>query len=139
MIGELAKKKVAADFSLSPKFGNQETMPTEEDFANLAKTVKDLAVEVKKISSQSAADNAQKAEETAAADLMQKAAIMADIFALDKDVSRDFVKTLSLDQLTAYKADLERRVNTGTSEKGKAGGSGGAPSVTDLAKKLLEG
>ncbi|PKG32407.1 hypothetical protein [Methanoregula sp.] len=142
MIGELARNQAAErgsrDFSLSANHKNQETMPKDEDFKALEDNVKDLSAKVDKFLSQKEADNAQKAEETAAADLTEKATIMAEIFGLDKDVDRNFVKSLSKDQLLAYKVDLERRVNTGTSEKGKAaGGSGGAPSVEDLAKKLM--
>ena len=142
MIGELARKRQEAvasrrDFSLSPKSENQESMPTDEEFKALAKTVEDLSKMVKSIVTKTETENSQKADQTAAADLADKAAIMAEIFALDKEVNRDFVKTLNKDQLTAYKGDLERRVNTGTSEKGKASGSGGAPTTEDLAKKLL--
>lgn len=143
MIGELARNRAAEqgsrDFSLSADPKNQETMPKDEDFKALEDNVKDLTEKVNKFLSQKEADNAQKAEETAAADLTEKATIMAEIFGLDKDVDRNFVKSLSKDQLLAYKVDLERRVNTGTSEKGKAAGSGsgGAPSTEDLAKKLL--
>ena len=135
MVGELAKKSTS-DFSLSAKYQDQDTMPTEEEFKALAKVVEDLANKVNKIVTVSETENSQKAEQTAAADLTQKAETMAEIFALDKDVNRDFVKTMNKDQLSAYKVDLERRVTTSTSEKGKAGG-GGAPTTEDLAKKLL--
>lgn len=141
MIGELVRKPEPAassrDFSLSPDPRNQETMPKDEDFKALEDTVKDLSTKVNTFLSQKEADNAQRAEQATAADLADKAALMAEIFALDKDVSRDFVKSLNKDQLAAYKADLERRVGPGTSEKGKASGSGGALSTDDLAKKLL--
>ena len=141
IIGELARKRPAAtastsDFSLSAKSQDQDTMPTEEEFKALAKTVEDLSKTVKTIVTESETENSQKAEKTAAADLNERATIMAEIFTLDKDVNRDFVNTMNKDQLSAYKADLERRMNTSTSEKGKAG-SGGAPTTEDLAKKLL--
>ncbi len=142
MIGELARKNLAGtasarDFSLSAISQDQDTMATkEEEFAALEGKVNDLTGIVKKFVEGSEAANAQKTEQAAAADLADKAVVMAEIFALDKDVDRDFVKTLNKDQLSAYKADLERRVNTGTSEKGKASG-GGAPTVEDYAKKLL--
>lgn len=138
LIGELSRKGTP-DFSLSANSQNQETMPKEEEFTALAGVVKELAAKVDGILQQSEAANSQKAEQAAAADLADKASVMAEIFALDKDVNRDFVKTLTIEQLSAYKADLERRVDTGTSEKGKASGAGGAPTTEDLAKKLIEG
>lgn len=142
MIGELTKKRPpaapAADFSLSADTPDAPPMatPTVEDLQ------KELAAQKEKIADldakvrQTDAADAQKAELAAAADLEAKAMLLAEIFALDKDVDKAFVKSLSKDQLTAFKADLERRIKSDTTEKGK-GGAGGAPTTEQLAKRLL--
>jgi len=144
MIGELAKKTPvsrAADFSLSAVTPDAPLMapPTVEDLQREIATLKERNADLEAKYKQTQTADAQKAELAAAADLEAKALLLAEVFALDKDVDKNFVKTLNKDQLTAYKADLERRVNTGTSEKGKSsGGSGGGqPSSEDYAKQLL--
>lgn len=150
MIGELAKKRAAAasaDFSLSAVPPDAGTMapPTIEDLqkelASLREKYNNLSQEVEQSKTADAAKKAGEAAAAAAADLEAKAMHLAEIFALNKDVDKAFVKTLSKDQLVAYKADLELRITLGTSEKGKnlgAGGSGGGqPTAEDFARELL--
>jgi len=150
MIGELAKKRAAAtsaDFSLSANPPDSATMapPTIEDLQRDLTALKEkydnLSREVEQSRTADAAKKAGEAAATASADLEAKAMLLAEIFALDKDVDKSLVKSLNKDQLTAYKADLERRANLGTSEKGKSLGSngsgGGQPTADDYARQLL--
>jgi hypothetical protein len=151
MIGELAKKRaaaaVSADFSLSANTPDAGTMapPTTEDLqkqlASLQEKYDNLSREVEQSKTADAAKKATDAAAATAADLEAKAMLLAEIFALDKEVDKAFVKTLSKEQLASYKTDLERRVTLGTSEKGKnlgAGGSGGGqPTAEDYARQLL--
>ena len=50
----------------------------------------------------------------------EKVTLMAEILTIDNKVDRDFLKSLSKEQLEKYKADLERRL-TKTTEKSLSG------------------
>lgn len=59
---------------------------------------------------------------------------MAEILALDNEVDKEFLRSLSKEQLEKYKADLERR-GTKTTEKSLSGSTDEDP--FELAKKYF--
>lgn len=133
------------DFSLSGSHSNPETMVTQEELANLEKEIRDLKTQLKDKDDQLAAKDAQLAAKDAELAKAHKAPVIAAILALHKDADPKFLESLSIEQLTAYQADLEKRSPTqppagpaGTTEKSlSAGGTAVAAgqSPMDLSRK----
>ncbi len=66
----------------------------------------------------------------------EKIDLIAEIIAIDSQVDREFIKSLSKEQLEKYKADLERRTEgtKGSTEKSLSGDTG-KPDPFELAEK----
>lgn len=129
LIGELSRKGVP-DFALYSVSGNSADMGNEEFEKRLAK------LEAENLDLKKQLD-AQKAPPAPAEDVLERATALAEIFRLDPDVNREFVSSLSKDQLAAYRAEIERRIPADNSGKGKAPEGGTQLSAEDRAKRLL--
>jgi len=131
------------DFSLCADSSNPVNMATQEDLAKLEQEIKDLKHQLKEKDDQLAAKDTQLAAKDAELAKAQKAPVIAAILALHKDTDPKFLESLSMDQLTAYKADLEKRTQAqppaapGSTEKSlSAGGSSPAgQSPQDLSRR----
>lgn len=132
LIEELSHKGVPdADFALYSAPENSAGMGNDSE-----KRLADLEAEISALKTQL---DAQKAPPAPAENVLERATALAEIFRLDPDVNREFVSSLSKDQLVAYRADLERRAPAGeNSGKSKAPEGSGQLSAEDRAKRLME-
>jgi len=125
-----------SDFSLNAISEKETGMETVE----LQKRIGDLEKGINSILGKFDAKEKEEAAQAQAADqedLMERATLIAEVLNLDNDTNRDFLKGLTKDQLTAYKADLERRLPTESTEKGQAADQAAGQPIEDLARKLL--
>jgi len=138
IVGELSRK---SDLPLNAASAD----PTDMEHADFEKRIAAIEQSVGKITThfeKQIADQAAKEHAAAQEDVLERADTIAEIFALDPDVNRPFLKTLSKDQLKTYKADLERRKSQGSPApdgKGQAGGGTTQLSLEQKAAAFLEG
>lgn len=141
IVGELSLK---SDPHLNTGLENPSGMGNE-DFEKrldiIEQSIEKISTHIEKqISDQAAKDQAAAQE-----DVLERADTIAEIFALDPEVNRAFLKTLDKEQLKEYKKDLDRRQpSTGEPApdgKGQAAGanSTAALSLEQKAEKFLEG
>lgn len=151
ILGELNRKATAnessgkesgspADFSLSAQSENPEDMATQEDLARLERENAELKAKLSEATNQLK----QKDDELAAKDAelakARKGPVIEGILALHKDADPKFLESMSLEQLAAYKADLEKRgpaaASASTEKSLSAGGqSPGAQTPQELSRK----
>lgn len=122
-----------SDLALSAAENNPVNMATQEDLARLEQENRELKTKLKEKDEQLAAKDAQLAAKDAELAKATKAPVIAAILALHKDADSKFLESLSTDQLTAYKADLEKRTPAqppapaGSTEKSLSAGGTAAP------------
>jgi len=109
--------ELLSDFALNSEENEKSNMETElkERVANLEKEKAELEAKLRE------AD--------------EKLMLMAEILAIDNEVDREFLKSLSREQLEKFKADLERRVAARTTEKSLSGEE--KPDPFELAEKYF--
>lgn len=126
ILGELSENNGQSDFSLNNQQEDITNMGDDTTTQELQKEVAELKQEVADL----------KALETELGDRVQ---LMSEILATDPAIDKDFIKSMSKDQLTQYKAELERAATAAAEKKSteKSMSSGGADEKTaeDLAKK----
>lgn len=127
ILGELSENNGQSDFSLN---NQQEESPNMVDATD---TIKELQKEVAELKKENADLKASEAE------LDDRVQLMSEILATDPAIDKDFIKSMSKDQLTQYKAELERAATAAAEKKSteRSMSSGGdVPTPEDLAKKF---
>lgn len=138
IVGELSRKSDPPLNTAPENPSDMGTEDTEKRLATLEQSVGKIVSHFKK----QIADQAAREQAAAQEDVLERADTIAEIFALDPEANRPFLKTLSKDQLKVYKADLERRkaqASPTPEGKGQAGGSTAQLSLEQKAEKFLEG
>lgn len=150
ILGELSKKTgsgssgkengAPADFSLSSQSENPGDMATQEDLARLEQENRDLKAKLSEAESKLKQKDEQIAAKDAELAKALKGPVIEAILMQHKDADRKFLESLTLEQLVAYKADLEKRGPAATpasTEKSlSAGGqTPGAQSPQELSLK----
>jgi hypothetical protein len=122
--------ELLSDFALNIDEKTDSSMEVElqEKITKLEEQVKDLTAKLSEANSKLNEADAKLNE----AD--EKVTLMAEILALDNEVDKEFLRSLSKEQLEKYKADLERR-GTKTTEKSLSGSTDEDP--FELAKKYF--
>ncbi|MDD1695108.1 MAG: hypothetical protein LUQ71_10330 [Methanoregula sp.] len=141
--GPAADLTTHSDFDLSVSAPDTGAMATQEDLARLERENADLKAKVSDLTAQLK----QKDEQIAARDTelqrAVKAPVVASILALHKEADPKFLESMSLEQLTAYDADLKKvlaaQQPAGSSERSLSnGGNSSAKTPKEVSLKRAE-